>query len=172
MGVEPAPAYRLLQGLTRRVCLLRPGEGRSSLRRAGPDQDHHGRRPRGFRRKAPRGTCVRTPAPSPVRESAPTPPRWVRLTRPDRARSTIWRDGRPAMSTTSPTPHESRSNAGSQSGAVRSAKRGGALHDHVVSKKFTLATRALTDRHRASARALRPQPESIPAVHSSVGLVA
>ena len=117
------------------------------------------------------GTCVRTPAPSPVRESAPTPPRCVRLTRPARARSTIWREGRPAMSTTRPTPHESCSNAGSQSGAPGSAKRGFSCMMLSLRQVSTLSTRrSLQLAGPATGADTAPHPEPIPDIHSSVDL--
>ena len=119
--------------------------------------------------KRAKGTWVSTPAPSPVRESAPTPPRWVRLTSPARARSTIRREDRPAISTTRPTPHESRSNDGSQSGATRSSERGAGCMMFTLRQVSTLSTRGAKAPVRAGREgAHRPPPGGNPDIHSSV----
>ena len=119
--------------------------------------------------KSAKGTCVRMPAPSPVRESAPTPPRWVRLTRPVSARSTISREGLPAMSTTRPTPHESCSNAGLQEWRDPAAGRGAAfISISPVGVHDVDPVRQLASQRRP--RGLRrPHPECSPIHHSIVG---
>src|SRR5215207_2078188 len=81
----------------------------------------------------------------------------------------IWREGRPAMSTTRPPPQESCSNDGSQRGALGSAKRGDVCMILSLQQVSTFTTRVLNGACWAGREGERhPLPEPVPDFHSSV----